>query len=174
METQPRRPLVVVDIGYSHRKGSCGLAWTEQHTPAQVRFGQAIEGVAKQITVFKKCVLVLEAPLSTFHNQLGNPEIRGEFEKGRGWYWGPGAVALLAAGRFLEQLASKLGRSQRVFLAEAFLSNKSQRTMHVADAVSILDRFWDTKPEAMKSGVEPILDVIKGVPQVRVFDSSHQ
>lgn len=40
---------------------------------------------------FGKLVLVLEAVLSIYYDEHGNPDIRGDFEKGRGWYWGPKA-----------------------------------------------------------------------------------
>jgi len=78
-------------------------------------------------------------------------------------------VTLLAARRFLEMVASKLEANERVFLAEAYLSNKGERTAHTADAATILREFWETEPEALKEGVEPILGMIKGVPQVRIF-----
>lgn len=119
--------------------------------------------------MFERAVLVLEAPLSTFHNAMGNPEIRGEFERGRGWYHGPGAVALLATQHFLQQLEHKLGGRKPVLLAEAFLSNKPQRTAHSADALAILRRFWRPEPEPLKSGVEPLLGLVEGIPEVRVF-----
>jgi len=162
-------PLVIVDIGYSAKKKSCGLAWTGQRDSIQVLFGEAIEKVARQMAVLRESVLVIEAPLSTLHDRLGNPGIRGEFEKGRGWYCGPGAVTHLAARRFLEELARKLRADKQVLLAEAFLSNKSRRTSHSVDATTILRRFWGTKPKALYEGVEPVLGLVSGVPEVRVF-----
>ncbi len=170
----PRQPspLIVLDIGYSERAKSCGLAWTGQQDSVQLRFGEAVEEVARLVAVLGEPVLVLEAPLSTFHNSLGNPAIRGEFETGRGWYWGPGAVALIAARRFLEELDRKLASGRQVLLAEAFLSNKRQRSRHSADASAILDRFWRTKAVVMNEGVEPMLSLIKGIPQVRIFGTS--
>jgi len=78
-------------------------------------------------------------------------------------------VSLLAARRFLQHLACKLGASKQVFLAEAFLSNKTRRTTHTADAAAILRRFWITKPKVLYAGIEPILGMIRGVPEVRVF-----
>jgi len=37
------------------------------------------------------------------------------------------------------------------------------------DAIIIFNRFWDTHPQDIKTGTEPILDFIQGVPSVRVF-----
>jgi len=162
-------PLVVVDLGYAAKAKSCGLAWTGGGDPVQARFGEAIERVAEQLAVLGESVLVLEAALSTFHNSSGNPDLRGDFERGRCWYYGPGAVSVLAARRFLEQLAGKLGNGRKVFLAEAFLSNKPRRTGHGVDAAAILERFWNTKPEALHKGVEPLLSLIQEVPPVRDF-----
>lgn len=171
---RPRQlsPLIVLDIGYSERAKSCGLAWTGQRASVQLRFGEAVAEVAKLVVALGEPVLALEAPLSTFHNSLGNPAIRGDFETGRGWYWGPGAVALIAARRFLEELAHSLASGRQVLLAEAFLSNKRQRSRHSTDASTILDHFWHKKAAVMKKGAEPILDLIKGVPEVRVFHTS--
>ena len=145
------------------------MACTGQEPPVRACFGEAIELAGNRIANFGECVLVIEAPLSTLHNNLGNPTQRGAFEEGREWYRGAGAVTLLAARRFLEMVASKLEANERVFLAEAYLSNKGERTAHTADAATILREFWETEPEALKEGVEPILGMIKGVPQVRIF-----
>jgi hypothetical protein len=114
-------------------------------------------------------VLVIEAPLSTFHCKNGNPDLRGEFEKGRGWYWGPGAVALIAAMRFLRMLSEKLPVDRSVLLAEAFLSNKPSKTKHIDDASMIVNKFWLAKSERLRKGVEPAIDLVSGVPCIRVF-----
>ena len=168
---QHSSPLLVVDIGYSAKAKSCGLAWTGVRAGIQVTFGQAIQVVAEQLARFDEPVLVLEAVLSTFHNSNGNPEIRGAFERGTGWYWGPGAVSLVAARRFLEELAQKFPPQRQLLLAEAFLSNKPRRTGHIADAVAILEGFWSTQPEELRDGVEPTCSLIQGVPPIRVFET---
>ena len=33
----------------------------------------------------------------------------------------------------------------------------------------IFDRFWDTDPENLKEGTEPIMEFVSGIPSVRVF-----
>ena len=163
--------LVVVDIGYSSKKKSCGVAWTGCAGPKNYRFGEAIEVVGKQLSDKDEIVLVIEAPLSTFHNENGNPNIRGDFEKGRGWYWGPGAPCTIAAHRFLNELAQNIEKRRPVLLAEAFLSNKPHRTEHSVDAALILQHFWSTKPQSLAEGLEPVLDEIDGIPEVRVFQN---
>ena len=162
-------PLVAMDIGYSPVRKSCGVTWTGCAGAKSFLFGEAIEAVAEQLSDNDEAVLVIEAPLSTYHNESGNPEIRGDFEKGRGWYWGPGALCTIAAQRFLEILAPKLRRGRQVMLAEAFLSNKSNKTDHRVDATRILQDFWSRDPCPLNPGLEPLLDIIDGVPEVRVF-----
>ena len=83
-----RLPIIAVDIGYSSNKRSCGLAWTGHEEPICLQFGKAIEKVAELCGKFEQPLLVIEAALSIFHRKNGNPDIRGEFEEGRGWYWG--------------------------------------------------------------------------------------
>jgi hypothetical protein len=163
------RPLIVVDLGYSERRKSCGLAWTDGDAE-DVRFGDAVRRVGDLIEAHKQPILVLEAVLSTFHHPNGCPAIRGAFERGRAWYCGPGAVSALAAKRFLEVLRSALRTKRPVFLAEAFLSNKDRRTRHRDDARRILTRFWHTTPEDVNEGGQPLIDLIAGVPSVRVFE----
>ncbi len=163
----PRRRVVAVDLGYSENARSCGVAWSGCEDPCHKRFGAAMPYVAAILNQHPNAVLVLEAALSTFHNPAGNPCLRGEFERGRGWYWGPGASSTLAAQRFLSELAELL--RQPVLLAEAFLSNKKQRTRHGDDADTIVRRFWDVRPETLTPGVAPLLSIVKGSPSVRVF-----
>lgn len=164
-----RLPIIAVDIGYSAKAASCGVAWTGHETPLRLQFGKAIARVAELCVTFERPVLVVEAALSTFHRKNGNPDIRGQFEVGRGWYWGPGAVSVIAAARLLRELASLLPKSKRILLGEAFLSNKSDRTKHEADAAQIVQDFWRCRSEPMEDGAEPLSDLISGVPSVRVF-----
>jgi hypothetical protein len=163
-------PLIAVDLGYSSRKKSCGLAWTGKSSGINLEFGRAVDEICKQLSLLTNPVLVLEAALSTFHLPNGNPGIRGPFEEGRGWYWGSGAVSLIAAQRLLRQLAECPGLDSPILIAEAFLSNKPQRTGHGKDAMVILRRFWSTQPTSdLRDGLEPASDLIQGVPPIRVF-----
>lgn len=157
--------LVAVDIGYSVRKRSCGLAWTGGDRPQEFTFGQAVGDVAELLMQVNRPLLVIEAPLSTYHNCSGNPDLRGGFEIRRGWYWGAGVLTLAAARRFLRVLADQL-ENREIFLAEAFLPGSQG---HAADAQTILDNFWAITPEELVPGVEPASDLIEGVPSVRCF-----
>ncbi len=163
-----RLPLVSVDLGYSSRARSCGIARTGSSECEALTFGAAIDRVLEILEEDRERVLVLEAVLSTFHDRKGNPQIRCDEEKGRGWYWGAGVLSLAAATRFLGELAKRLKAGPPVLVVEAFLSNKTGPTAHIADAAQIVRQFWQTPPVRLKEGVEP-LQVIRGVPSVRVF-----
>jgi len=156
--------LVVVDLGYSAKKKSCGIAY--DGGAVELTFGDAIYFCIGLLNKMNKPCLVLEAPLSTYHDEKGNPGIRGEFEHGRGWYYGAGAMTALAAKRFLEMMRPAL--SIKTGLAEAFLSNKESKTGHADDAIIILKEFTKTKPVEMRQGCEPIIKLNK-VPPVKSF-----
>lgn len=162
-------PHVAIDLGYSHYTPSCGIMHPGIKEPAALKFGATIKEVAGLVEEIGKCVLILEAVLSTYHDKHGNPDIRGDFEKGRGWYYGPGVVTYAAANRFLRILRQHCSSNTTVYLAEAFLSFKKKRSRHSDDALIIFDSFWETKSESLKDGTEPILDFIEGTPSVRVF-----
>jgi len=162
-------PHLAIDLGYSRNKPTSGIMYEGIDQPMELQFGDAISTVAQWIYRNGTCILIIEAVLSTFHNESGNPDFRGDFEQGRGWYYGPGVVTFAAAMRFLQVLRQQIASDALVFLAEAFLSFKKTRSRHSNDAMIIFNRFWDTHPEKMKAGTEPILDFIAGVPSVRVF-----
>jgi len=164
-----RYPHLAIDLGYSRNKQSCGLMYKGLTRPMELQFGSAIKNVAQWINQNGHCILVIEAVLSTFHDEYGNPDIRGNFEKGRGWYYGPGAVTFAAAVRFLSVLRQQVASDEIIILAEAFLSFKKRPSRHFNDAMIIYNQFWDTQPEKLKEGTEPILDFIFGVPSLRVF-----
>jgi hypothetical protein len=163
------RSVLAVDLGYSSARRSCGIALSDDSRGACCTFGDAVIEVAGILTGAPRTVLVLEGVLSTSHTKKGNPRDRGAFEKGRSWYYGPGAVTFLAATRFLAELSKLLPSAQIVDLAEAFLSNKQQRSGHQTDASLIAKRFWLQRPEPLVDGIEPILPIIAGIPPVRSF-----
>lgn len=82
-QSRKRLPIIAVDIGYSAKAPSCGVAWTGHERPLCFQFGKAIAKVAELCVTFEQPVLVVEAALSTFHRKNGNPDIRGQFELGR-------------------------------------------------------------------------------------------
>jgi hypothetical protein len=51
--------------------------------PIELQFGNTISAVAQWINQNSTCILIIEAVLSTFHNESGNPDIRGDFGQGR-------------------------------------------------------------------------------------------
>lgn len=160
---------IALDIGYSRNKATCGIMYDGIDEPIELTFGNAVTAVKNWIERNGPCILIVEAVLSTFHNNEGNPDIRGDFEKGRGWYYGPGVVTFAAAMRFLNTLRNIVSIDASVILAEAFLAFKKKRSDHSKDAITIFNRFWGTKPEKLRARVEPILEGISGVPSVRVF-----
>jgi len=166
---QVHYPNIALDLGYSHDKASCGIMHLGIKEPATIQFGTAIKEVSRLIEKIGTCVLIIEAVLSTYHNEYGNPDIRGVFEEKRGWYYGPGVVTYAAAIRFLQMLRKNCSSNNTVYLAEAFLSFKKKRSRHSDDAHIIFNSFWDTPMESLKDGTEPILDFILGVPSVKVF-----
>lgn len=163
-------PLVAIDLGYSHKAASCGIMHSGLKEPAMLQFGPTIEEVIRLTENTDRLVLILEAVLSTYHDEHGNPDIRGGFEKGRGWYYGPGVATYAAAVRFLRILRRKCTGNSIVYLAEAFLSFKKKPSSHCNDALIIFNSFWDTPTQRLKDGTEPILDFINGIPNVRVFN----
>jgi len=137
--------------------------------PLMVHFGECIDLTAKRIRNGGDLILVIEGVLSTYHNPKGDPEIRGAFERGMGWYYGPGAVTYAAALRFLTELRRRARTPSTVYLAEAFVSFKKQRVSHADDALLIYRNFYQVPVERLVPGTQPILKIIEGVPPVRVF-----
>jgi len=160
--------LAVVDIGYAAQKKTCGLFWTGAPQPVELAFGDAVRRTAEVIKPLSKPLLVLEAVLSTYHAPSGNPDIRGEFEQGRGWYYGAGVLTFAAALRFL-QVLNDLLQGRTLWVAEAFLSNKDTATGHGEDALLIHNRFWNAPTVELRPGVESASPLVQGVPSVRVF-----
>ena len=164
-------PLLAVDLGYSARSKSCGVAWSGGAVVQSLEFGECIEAVAQQLSNVGRHTLILEAVLSTYHAIQGNPMIRGEFEKGRGWYHGPGVTTFAAALRFVCELDRVLPNVLRpIPLVEGFLSYKPVRTAHSEDALRLLVEFDHAERFEALSDSEPICDLLDGVPQIRRYN----
>ncbi|KRP36430.1 MAG: hypothetical protein ABS34_07475 [Opitutaceae bacterium BACL24 MAG-120322-bin51] len=164
-------PLLAVDLGYSARSKSCGVAWAGGAVVQSLEFGECIERVAQQLSRVGRHTLILEAVLSSYHTSQGNPTIRGEFEKGRGWYHGPGVTTFAAALRFVRELNRALPSDLRpIPLVEGFLSYKPVRTAHSEDALRLLVEFDQAECFEALSGSEPICDLLDGVPQIRRYN----
>lgn len=169
--------LTVIDLGYANApKKTCGLAWKDSvqiSVDNNFSFGTAIQRAKERLPSTcngKKPLLVIEAPLSTRHED-GCPAFRGKFEESRGWYYNGGAIVALGALRFLRELSQGLhDLGCEIYVAEAFLSNKKNATKHRKDAKRILDEFWQDNPECLyDDGMEPLTELISGIPCVRVF-----
>jgi len=164
-------PLLAVDLGYSARSKSCGVAWSGGSVVQSLEFGECIAAVAQQLSRVGRHTLILEAVLSTYHTIQGNPTIRGDFEKGRGWYHGPGVSTFAAALRFVRELNRVLPNDLRpIPLVEGFLSYKPVRTAHSDDARRLLVEFDQAERFEALSVSEPICDLLDGVPQIRRYN----
>jgi hypothetical protein len=170
-QLEPRLPLVAVDLGYSAKSKSCGLATSDGAAVDSLEFGQCIAAVAQLLAEKGRHTLILEAVLSTYHTENGNPAIRGDFEKGRGWYHGPGVTTFAAALRFLSELNRVLGDGLRpIPLVEGFLSYKPERTTHAADAERMLREFETAERFRAHPNSEPICAQVDGVPEIRRYN----
>jgi hypothetical protein len=170
-QLDPKLPMIAVDLGYSAQQKSCGLASTHGPTAASLGFGECISEVVELMRAHGRHTLILEAVLSTYHRPDGNPEIRGSFEKGRGWYHGPGVTTFAAALRFLSELDRRLPKSLHpIPLVEGFLSYKPARTTHEDDARRILLEFEQAERFQAAEGSEPIAPFIAGLPEIRRYN----
>lgn len=160
-------PIIAIDIGYSANTCSCGFTHSGTHETRNLRFGDSITATRERITEQGPHLLILEAVLSTYHRPDGNPDIRGDFEKGRGWYYGPGVSTYAAALRFLQILDRQLPKYlQPIPLVEGFLSYKKNRTAHCDDARRLLEEFETAERFQACEGSEPISSEVAGIPQI--------
>jgi hypothetical protein len=163
--------IIAVDLGYSTSAKSCGIAWSSDTSAREYCFGACVRAVASHLRAKGPHILILEAVLSTYHNSEGNPAIRGPFEKGRGWYHGPGVSTYAAAVRFLQELDRTLPLALRpVPLIEGFLSYKPTKTTHSSDAERMLAEFPAAEKFYPAAGSEPIINQIEGVPTIVRFN----
>ncbi|MFT6058839.1 MAG: hypothetical protein ACJAS5_000262, partial [Lentimonas sp.] len=49
-QLEPDLPLLAVDLGYSARSKSCGVAWSGGAVVQSLEFGECIEAVAQQLS----------------------------------------------------------------------------------------------------------------------------
>lgn len=180
-EPQPDAPpsLIVVDLGFSTRKASCGLR-SPGDAPARNRsFGPMAKDVRRLLLDHPDAVLVLEAPLSGCFETNGNPRRRGTFEDAdeengaKGWYHGAASTVALAAQRLLTRLAEdpKLQRRE-IRLAEAFLTRAVNLDHHAAVAQAIYDHFHAVEPLWIEGGV-PLHPAVPVAPGVWVFNNEN-
>jgi len=165
--SDPALPIIAIDLGYSANSRSCGFAHSGTKETQTLRFGECISSTVELLKQQGRHQLILEAVLSTYHRFDGNPDIRGDFEKGRGWYYGPGVATLAAALRFLHVLDQQLPKAmQAIPLVEGFLSYKKTRTQHCDDARRLLDEFKTAERFEARQGSEPLSPQIAGIPLI--------
>jgi len=156
----PPPPLIVVDLGFSTKKPTCGLR-PPGDAPARNRsFGPMARGVRRFLLDHPSAVLVLEAPLSGCFETNGNPRRRGTWEDAdeengaKGWYHGAASTVALAAQRLLTLLAEDPDlRGRTIPLAEAFLTRAVPIDDHAEVAQSIYDHFPVVEPLWIDGGV---------------------
>ena len=168
----PDPTIIAIDLGYSAKAKSCGMAWTGGKSPEEMTFGDCIERTVALIDQLGTPVLVLEAVLSRYHQANGNPEIRGAYEKGRGWYHGPGVTTLAAAMEFLEQVDARLPKGISLPLYEGLLSFKKTRTTHADDAQYMLEHFLTVPLADVPPSSRPLLPCMDGPPKIKLYSSA--
>lgn len=118
------RHLIVVEMGYAQQGASCGVLQCVPGRGApevgQYTFANAINETVAILAHVSDPLLIVEAPLATYHLQR-NPRPR-PFERcgatSYAWYVNSGATTALAARRFLEEVDRDL---RRVTLPDQFL-----------------------------------------------------
>jgi hypothetical protein len=162
-------PLLAIDLGYSATQASCGIA-TLNAVSESLQFGDAITWTADYLNQNGPHILIIEAVLSTYHRLDGNPTIRGSFEKGRGWYHGPGVSTFAAAQRFLSELEPAIKTIVPIPLVEGFLSYKTTKTSHADDAHRLVTEFMTAECFSPSKGSQAILPSIDSPPQIRRYN----
>jgi hypothetical protein len=141
-----KRPLVAVDLGFSGKRRTTGVAWAlpSESDAKKHQFGEAVNAVAEKCRSLVEVTLILEAPLSAAFDDLGNPRPRGDFERepqSRWWSVGPGAATALSALFFLRQLHCELKTAKvTIRLVEGFVSGDASGD-HDTVAVALRDGF---------------------------------
>ena len=172
-------PLVVVEIGFGQRS-STGLWWDGlEHPenavpPVRCTFASGCGAVTKLLLARSGSVLVLlEAPLTEYFDNNGNPDRRFQGENHR-WYVNAGATVSLAGMFFLDRLARNLGHTPAsIYLAEICSTNKPKKACDAceAEAIGSAVRAGNVGPVALNPAARPLKpDVVAGAPPVFVFN----
>ncbi len=121
-------PVIAVDMGFSGKTASCGYAFRAAANGSveseNKKFHDCLSAVVTQFQNMGEAVLILEAPLSSAFDRLGNPQPRGDFErypKPRWWSLGPGASMSLAAMHFLKRFVEAVPELTKCHLIEGFV-----------------------------------------------------
>ena len=156
-------PVIAVDMGFSGKTASCGYAFRATAVgPIEAenkKFHACLAAVISEFRRIEEAVLILEAPLSSAFDRLGNPQPRGDFErvpKPRWWSLGPGASMSLAAMYFLKRFVDEMPEITRCHLIEGFVVGADSG--HDADvAKALIGSFAGVQPCAWKTPAAPQL-----------------
>ena len=156
-------PVIAVDMGFSGKTASCGYAIRANANDPVVsenkRFHDCLATVVKQFENLGEAILILEAPLSSAFDRLGNPQPRGDFErhpKPRWWSLGPGASMSLAAMYFLKRFVEAVPAHTKCHLIEGFVVGADSG--HDADvAEALIDSFAGVQRCAWQAPAAPQL-----------------
>ena len=156
-------PVIAVDMGFSGRTASCGYAIRANANDPVVsenkRFHDCLAAVVSQFENLGEAILILEAPLSSAFDRLGNPQPRGDFErhpKPRWWSLGPGASMSLAAMYFLKRFVEAVPAHTKCHLIEGFVVGADSG--HDADvAEALIDSFAGVQRCAWQAPAAPQL-----------------
>ena len=137
---------VFVDMGFSQKKKSCGIAVGDSE-PQEVLFSSLAPQILNVIS--KGCGplnLLIEAPLSVAFDAEGNPTGRRIEKRGsdtRYWYVGPGCAVLVATTYLLREL-DEANLPRQVRLIEGFVSFKEQgiSSSHTNDVADLRNIAW--------------------------------
>jgi hypothetical protein len=114
---------VILDIGFSARSATCGLAIGEEE-PRLVRFNEAKDQIRSLVEKKSPLNLIVEAPLSVCFSTVGNPKGRSIERDGcrtRYWYCGLGCAVMVASMYLIRDIWKA---SQTIRLFEGFVSYK--------------------------------------------------
>jgi hypothetical protein len=150
-------PLASIDLGFSNSRRTTGLCFdaADGHDlrGRNVRFNEAVAEVNEWLTALKSPgVLIVEAPLSSEFDGVGNPcprwfEVPQAYSadslltEPRPWYTGAGVTTLAASNELFKRLGSP---NQDVYLIEGFYPNLESVTStqrHIRDAENLARRF---------------------------------
>lgn len=138
---RPTGSWVIVDLGFSNKKASCGLA-VDDADPVELTFADLQSAVLRLLQAGEGPMnLVLEAPLSAAFDATGNPTGRApekREQQTRYWYVGLGCSVLVAATYLLRAVvAANFQREIRLFEGMATFKQRGAKTAHKDDVAAL-------------------------------------
>ncbi|HEY9162855.1 MAG TPA: hypothetical protein VIS94_17395 [Desulfomonilia bacterium] len=151
-----------IDMGFSTKNKTCGIFYPEGKKE-NIIYGNLFDEFKSFAKEEKnKIGLIIEAPLSYYLDEKGNPKGREkpkekDGEKTRYWYTGSGSSVLIAALMLLKKIHDHKDDKKIVYLYEGFLSFKGRpdnekKSNHYDDA----EKLYEQRGEV----IEPASDYI--------------